>query len=70
MKKYRVTLTTEERAMLGACAVEKFHGTAPHVTLFSMGKYGTNHHNFSTMGKILDLIFHLGQSKTSYRASS
>ena len=33
-----------------------------------MGKYGTNHHNFSTMGKILDLIFHRGQSKTSYRA--
>ena len=58
------------RPELGACAVENFHGTVPHLTLFSMGKYGTIRHNFSTIGKILDLIFHHGQSKTSYRASS
>ena len=66
----RVLPTGTRTYTLGACAVENFHGTVPHLTLFSMGKYGTIRHNFSTIGKILDLIFHHGQSKTSYRASS
>ena len=46
----RETETFLDISGLGACAVENFHGTAPHITPANHAKYGTAQHNESDFG--------------------